>query len=184
MRHPLPWLLCLVLAIALAPTIGAEEGFRPLKIGERVPALAMPDLKGGQIKVGEGEPLTLLNVWATWCGPCRQEFPELQGIHDDYRARGLRVVAVSIDAGSREPVRRFVALRKVTFRIGHDANSAVPRVLQTVGVPETFLIDRDGRLLWHKAGALRNGATDARAAIDAALVMPHLGGRPVRRTGQ
>lgn len=168
MRSPRGWLAVVVLVAGCRAR--GDQAFRPLAVGEPAPRYAVRTLAGDSARVGvAGQPLTLVNVWATWCIPCREEFADLERLHGDYRARGLRVLAVSIDQGGDADVRTFVAEKYATFLIGRDADGDIQRVFQTVGVPETFLIAGDGKLLWRKIGALRNGAPDARQAIDAAL---------------
>ena len=89
--------------------------------------------------------VVLLNVWATWCLPCRTERPSIQALHDRFGARGLKVVAVSIDnAGFDDAIRQFRDQYGLTFEILHDASGAIKRDYQTTGVPETFVIGRDG----------------------------------------
>lgn len=90
----------------------------------------------------------LLNVWATWCDPCRDEMPTLQRLHIAYAPRGLRIVAVSIDdAGQVGLIREFAAEHGLTFDILHDARGAIMRQYPVRGVPQTFLISRDGRIV-------------------------------------
>jgi peroxiredoxin len=91
--------------------------------------------------------VVLLNVWATWCPPCREEMPSLQALHETLADRGLRVVAVSIDdPGSEADIREFVQEHALTFEILHDPASAIMNSYRVGGVPQTFLIDRDGRI--------------------------------------
>jgi thiol-disulfide isomerase/thioredoxin len=110
-----------------------------------------------------------VNVWATWCTSCREEFADLERLHRDYGSRGVRVVAVSVDESGDERVARFARTEGVTFTVAHDAEGRIQRLYQTVGVPETYLVSGDGKLLWRHGGALRNGAPEAREAIDRAL---------------
>jgi thiol-disulfide isomerase/thioredoxin len=150
-----------------------DGAFRPLAVGDAVPAYAAAVVGAGagdSVRVAAGsQPLTLVNVWATWCTACREEFDDLERLHREYGARGVRVVAVSVDDGSDEKVARFARAEKVTFAVAHDAGGRVQRLYETVGVPETYLVSTDGKLLWRKAGALSHGAPEARAALDAAL---------------
>jgi peroxiredoxin len=115
-----------------------------------------------------GQPL-LLNVWATWCDPCREEMPSFERLFRDYRERGLRIAAVSIDEpGSEELIRDFVRENGLTFDILHDPNSAIMRQYQVRGVPETFLISSRGEIIATRFAAdwslLRN-----RALVDSLL---------------
>jgi cytochrome c-type biogenesis protein len=89
----------------------------------------------------------ILNVWATWCDPCREEMPSLQRLYDTYRERGLRVVAVSVDdRGTEGLIREFVADHGLTFDVVHDPQSAIMTAYQVRGVPQTFLVSADGRI--------------------------------------
>ena len=94
-----------------------------------------------------GSPV-LLNVWATWCDPCRDEMPSMQLLYDAYRERGLRVVAVSIDDEGSDPlIREFVAEHHLTFDVLHDRKSEIMPGYQVRGVPQSFLISASGRIL-------------------------------------
>jgi cytochrome c biogenesis protein CcmG, thiol:disulfide interchange protein DsbE len=154
---------------ALAGCGNAAERFRPVAVGEPVPAVAVRTLGGDSARVGPGEPLTLVNVWATWCVPCQREFGDLERLHRAYGGRGLRVLAVSIDKGSDEDVREFAREHGATFVIGRDPEDDVRTQFQSIGVPESYLVAADGRLLWRQFGAFPEGAAAARAAVERAL---------------
>ncbi len=94
-----------------------------------------------------GHPV-LLNVWATWCDPCREEMPSIERLHRDYHPRGLRIVAVSIDdAGNEELIREFAKNHDLTFDILHDPKSDIMPQYRVLGVPQTFLISRDRQIV-------------------------------------
>ena len=93
-----------------------------------------------------GAPL-LVNVWATWCDPCREEMPSLERLYREYRDRGLRVVAISIDDGGQvDLINEFVSEHGLTFIVLHDPKGAIMRQYPVRGVPQTFLISRDGAI--------------------------------------
>jgi thiol-disulfide isomerase/thioredoxin len=158
-----------VLLLALGACKSSDAKFRPLAAGEPVPTFTVRTLAGDSASVGPGEQLTLLNLWATWCGPCQEEFPELEQLHRDYQGKGLRILAVSVDLGNDANVREFADDHGATFTIGRDGEGRMQRLYQTVGLPETFLIAPDGTLLWRHFGALRPGAVELRRRIDQAL---------------
>ncbi len=91
--------------------------------------------------------VVLLNVWATWCGPCRTEMPSIEALHKALGPKGLHVVAVSIDdPGKRDDIRKFAKDFGLTFEILHDSTQAIQQAYQTTGVPETFIIAADGTI--------------------------------------
>ncbi len=89
--------------------------------------------------------VVLLNVWATWCLPCRVEMPSIEKLHEQYGPKGLKVVAVSIDdPGTDAQIREFVKSFGLTFQILHDPKNVISADYQVGGYPETFVIGRDG----------------------------------------
>jgi cytochrome c biogenesis protein CcmG, thiol:disulfide interchange protein DsbE len=89
--------------------------------------------------------VVLLNVWATWCPPCVVEMPSIEHLYHDYGPQGLKVVAISIDdAGTDSTIRAFARDHGLTFEILHDPTGAIEKDYQTTGVPETFVIGKDG----------------------------------------
>ena len=153
--------------------VGEPERFQPLATGQPAPAYAVRTLSGDTVHVGAAAlgaaGPTLLNVWATWCIPCQREFPELQRLHERYGARGLRVLAVSVDRGGDDKVAAFVRDHGATFTIGHDPDAQVQERYQTMGVPESFLIAADGTLLWRRVGELPASDPTLAAAVEQAL---------------
>src|SRR5690606_20971480 len=92
--------LALVLCVAVLVTAcGGGNEFAPLQRGDEAPAYGARTLNGDTLALTslDGRPV-MLNVWATWCPPCREEMPALQTLHERYDTRGLAVVAVSLDA--------------------------------------------------------------------------------------
>lgn len=118
------------------------------------PAYAIATLSGDSLTVGPGESLVLLNVWATWCASCKEEFALMDTLLARHGPDGLRVVAVSVDAGSVQPVLDVAEQYAVTFEIAHDPAGIIERRFPALGVPASYLIGRDGRLLWKHVGML------------------------------
>jgi thiol-disulfide isomerase/thioredoxin len=88
--------------------------------------------------------VTLVNIWATWCVPCRAEMPAMERVYQDLAPRGFKIAAVSIDEGNPDDVREFGQELGLTFDLLHDRSTTVRRIYQTTGVPESFLVNRDG----------------------------------------
>lgn len=167
---------CLALAALLALT--ACEG-KPQRADAPAPAPAGPLAPAFTGRSLDGEPfdlaglrgqVVLLNVWATWCEPCRQEMPELQALHTRHRAQGLTVVGVSVDAARLGPeVRRMVEDFGLTYPNVHDGRNTIGPAFKVVGYPTSFLIDRAGAIVWRRDGLLEPGDAELAAAIAGAL---------------
>ena len=118
-----------------------------------VPEFELPLLGGGTLSSDElkGRPV-VINVWASWCGPCRQEAPEFERIWKAYRGRGLRVIGVNTQ-DTDEGARRFVDEYGVTYPIVRDAEQSLYRDLTDIdGLPQTFFINEDWRFVAQESG--------------------------------
>lgn len=114
--------------------------------------------------------VVLLNIWATYCVPCRVEMPSIEDLQQKMADRGLHIVAVSIDVPSKtQAIRDFVKHYGLTFQVLHDPDGKIADTYQTTGVPETFVIGRDGVIRKKIIGAtLWN--TDANRALVSQLL--------------
>ncbi|HEX7833167.1 MAG TPA: TlpA disulfide reductase family protein [Thermoanaerobaculia bacterium] len=146
----------------------------PVQIGTEVGA-TMPEysatmLDGSKFDLAaKRDKVVLLNVWATWCGPCRFEIPELQRLHNEYAAKGLEVVGVSVDESGVEAVKEFVDKEKMTYPVALDPEGKIATLLQTSVLPTTVLIGKDGRVLWKKAMVVTENDPELKKAIESAL---------------
>lgn len=116
--------------------------------------------------------VTLVNIWATWCLPCRDEMPSMQALYDSLAGRGFRIAAVSIDEGSPEDVVAFAQKLGLTFDILHDRSGTIERLYQTTGVPESFLLDRRGILVKRVIGAHDWSSAANRSTVERLLAQP------------
>ena len=150
-----------LLAALLACRDNGEGAARPPEIGTPAPSYRAVTLAGDSVSLAQSRGrVTLLNVWATWCHPCRDEIPVLQALHERYAARGLDLVGVSVDArGEQQTIREFADDFGMTYALWHDPDERVQSTFLAVGVPATFLIDREGILRWRHVGPVR--ATDS-----------------------
>jgi thiol-disulfide isomerase/thioredoxin len=149
-----------------------SSAFRPIDVGAPAPGYAVRVFGGDSLHVGPGAaaPLTLLNIWATWCIPCRHEFPELERLYTTYGGKGLAVVGVSVDAGGTDDrVTRTARDLGGTFPIARDPDGRIQDVFRAIGVPETFLIGRDGTLLWRHPGDISSQVADLERVITSQL---------------
>jgi thiol-disulfide isomerase/thioredoxin len=161
------WLL---IAMVLGCGAGDRDVRRP-EIGQPVPAYGAVTLDGDSVSLTHVRgSVTLLNVWATWCHPCREEIPVLQALHERYAARGFEVVGVSVDGrGEEATIREFARDFGMTYDLWHDPEERVQSTFLAVGVPATFLIDRGGVLRWRHVGPIRATDTTLVREIERAL---------------
>jgi cytochrome c biogenesis protein CcmG/thiol:disulfide interchange protein DsbE len=140
-------------------TAGAVIGVRlaphAVEVGSRIPPFTAVDITTGDsvaLASFEGS-VVLLNIWATWCEPCRAEMPSMQRLYESFGPQGLKVVAVSVDQADVQVVRDFQREYGLTFDILQDRSRAIERVFQTTGVPESFVLDREGTIRKRVIGA-------------------------------
>ncbi len=140
--------LVLIPAIAIAIVLGFTSigiANDDLGVGSEAPEFRAVDLTTQdtvRLADYEGE-VVLLNLWATWCAPCREEMPSMERLYNILGPEGLKIVAVSVDFGSDE-VEEFVDEFGLTFDILYDGTQQIDQIYQTTGLPESFVIDRHG----------------------------------------
>ncbi|HEX7051114.1 MAG TPA: TlpA disulfide reductase family protein [Longimicrobiales bacterium] len=158
-----------ILFAGLAAACGGASP--PGQVGAPAPDYAATTLAGDSVALADWRgDAVLLNIWATWCPPCREEIPELQALHETYAPRGLRVVGVSVDAaGADRTVREFVHEFGVDYQILRDPAERVSVAFATRGVPTTVLVGPEGTVLWRHLGPIRADDPALREAIDQAL---------------
>lgn len=154
------WMIGVILGLIIFLIGGGwffRDMFLPVEVGNQAPDFVATDLNGNPVQLADlrGE-VVLLNIWATWCAPCREEMPSMQRLEDKLGAEGLHIVAVSIDApiGRVAPggqpggdVAAFGEEMGLSFPIWLDPAGAIQRIYSTTGVPESFVIDRHGTIV-------------------------------------
>jgi cytochrome c biogenesis protein CcmG, thiol:disulfide interchange protein DsbE len=166
------WLLVLgVLAgllIAGAALVFYGPEVDPVAVGNKAPDYRAMDLRTGDsvnVRSRYHGHVTLVNIWATWCAPCRVEMPAMQRLYDSLSGRGFRIAAVSIDQEGPSVVRDFANGLGLTFDILHDRSGEIQQAYQTTGVPESFLLDTNGVIMKRIIGA-----HDWASPVDQALI--------------
>jgi thiol-disulfide isomerase/thioredoxin len=114
---------------------------------------ALPDVTGRLVRLTDlrGRPV-LINFWATWCYPCREEMPSLHALYTAYREQGFIVVAVATDTGGRDTVAPFVQQYGLTFPVVLDPHNTLGERLQVAGLPTSYVLDRQGRIVSVEVG--------------------------------
>lgn len=117
----------------------------PVDIGSEAPDFSFPLLGGGEAKLSDyrGQ-VVLVNVWATWCNPCREEMPSMERLYRSLKGQPFVILAVSIDTRESTDVEPFVKQLGLSFPILLDGDKEITGLYHTSGVPESFIIDKDG----------------------------------------
>lgn len=126
--------------VLLTATVAAYAGQAP------APDFTLKSDTGENIRLSElrGE-VVLINFWASWCGPCRQEMPILSELHDKYKAMGFTVLAVNVEENSSK-ARKLLRDMPVSFPVLYDNDSNVSKQYNVVAMPSTVLVDRNGNM--------------------------------------
>jgi peroxiredoxin len=144
--------LSLLLALNLALPVFAmgeiSPGRSPAQKPRVAPDFTLKDLFGNEVKLSSlrGK-VILLNFWATWCPPCRNEMPHLQELYQTLRGKDFEMLAVSIDYTGKNTVAQFINNNGYTFRVLLDVNNKAASLYNVTGIPATFIIDKKGRIV-------------------------------------
>jgi len=134
-------LASIVVATALTLAAGA-----PPKVGDPAPAFSLRDLSGQTLDLASYRgKVVLIDFWATWCVPCREEIPHFVALQDKYRARGLVVIGISMD-DTEPPVRAFYQKYGMNYPVAMGDAKLADRFGGILGLPVAFLVDRGGRI--------------------------------------
>ncbi|MDN5871144.1 MAG: TlpA family protein disulfide reductase [Nitrococcus sp.] len=168
------WLFGGAAVVLLVIVLVASIGWVVLS-GAGAPGRPVPDYDARvlgtqrEVALAELDGVSLLNMWATWCGPCRREMPALQAIYERYADEGLRVIGVNVDtSASDEDIAEFAEAIGVTFEIWRDPQNEFIEAFRAMGVPQTYLI-AGGRILRHWQGRMNPMAPENLTSIKTAL---------------
>lgn len=162
---------CALLVSGALVGCGEAGGADRVVVGEPAPLYSAQRMDGTPVGLADyrGE-VVLLNVWATWCKPCRAEIPALETLHLAYAARGLVVTGVSIDAHDDTlAIAGFARELGASYMLWHDPDDRVSTTFLSIGVPSTYLIDRDGVLRWRHLGVVKADDPALLEALETAL---------------
>ena len=138
-----------------------------------VSVVPLKDVKGASFKLADffGK-VAVINLWATWCGPCRREIPELVKLNKEFHSRGVEMIGLSTEDpnASAEKVRKFIQDFQIDYRIGWaPVEVGAPLMQGHQSIPQIFVISRDIRILKHFVGFSPSYASQLRQVIEEAL---------------
>ena len=141
----------------MAGLLGLAGAAGLVRVGRHTPAVApdfsVTDLRGQAVRLSafRGK-VVFLNLWATWCAPCREEMPSMGRLYERLKDRDFALLAVSQDEEGKRAVEPFVRELRLAFPVLLDPEHQVGDRYEVTGYPETFLIDRNGRVVEHVIG--------------------------------
>lgn len=163
-----------VIANVPAPTPAPAAPPALTELPPQVSVAPLKDVNGSSFKLADffGK-VMVVNLWATWCGPCRREIPELVKLHKEFHSRGVEIVGLSTENpdASAEKVRKFIQDFQIDYRIGWAPGEvAAPLMQGHEAIPQIFVISRDGWILKHFVGfSAANTEAELKQALEDAL---------------
>ena len=142
----------------MGPQVGVGVFTEPSN-GLAAPDFSLPSLNGDLVNLSDMRGrFVILNFWATWCGPCRYEIPELKKLQAELGQKGLEVVGIAVDEGpsNEQDVRSFVAEKAIEYPIVLDPEGRILLLLESSTVPTTVLLDKNGQVAWSSVGVVQS----------------------------
>ena len=122
-----------------------------LDMGSQAPDFELPGTQGSVMLSKTQGKVIYLDFWASWCGPCRESFPWMNAMQAKYKDQGLQVIAINLDANN-EDAKKFLAQHSAQFTVLFDPKATMPRQYGVKGMPTSFLIGKDGKVLVQHKG--------------------------------
>lgn len=171
------WLIVIavVLALALGTWKMVISAPASIQLGVVAPDFTATDLATGKpvsLYNKYHNQVTLVNIWATWCDPCKEEIPAMDSLYRALGSKGFHIVAVSVDEGSNDVVKQFAKDYHISFDVLHDQPGKIKTTYQTTGVPESFLIDKHGRIVKMVPRAHPWNSAESRHLVETLLAEP------------
>jgi len=145
----------LLLIVLLAMPVVSACGMG--KVDEKVESagdFTLKDLKGKDVTLSHKKgKIVLLNFWATWCPPCREEMPSMEKLHNKYKGKDFEIIAVAMDPKGEKTVKPYIEEQGFTFTVLIDEKGTVSDMYRAYAVPMTFILGRDGAVLDKVIGA-------------------------------
>ena len=159
--------ICALFLVAAIMGAGCTKRQTPATEGELAPDFTLNDLSGRPVQLSSlrGK-VVLLNFWATWCPPCREEVPSMVVLNQAMQGKAFQMLAVSVDEGGKDAVESFFRKGGVALPTLLDADGKVSRLYGTTGVPETFILDGKGVIVKKVMGPMDWSSSEVIAALN------------------
>ena len=135
--------------------------------GSQAPDFSVKDLSGAEVKLSslKGQ-VVMVNFWATWCPPCKEEIPSMMKLDKSMAGKPFKMLAISIDEGGKEAVAAYFKKSGLSLPAYLDTDAKVSQLYGTTGVPETFIVDKTGKIQKKIVGGMDWSSPDVIAFMD------------------
>jgi peroxiredoxin len=149
--------IVLIFAFVMGALGGGEKKEKKQQrpsIGEAARDFTFPDLEDREVSLSDffGDKVVFVNIWATWCTSCKKELPTVQKMYEKFKGDDFEVLAVSIDAIGKKAVTQFMKEYGLTFPALLNTTGSIQMLYGTTGVPESFIIDKKGKVAYVEIG--------------------------------
>ena len=165
----------LILFCPIFSAYGDENLFLKLKVQpmrdkKKAPEFSLEGLGGRKVELRNFKgKIIFLTFWATWCGPCKEEMPSIEALHQHFKGKDFVVLTVAVDLEGAIPVEKFIAKHGYTFYVLVDSKNQILDLYRVAGIPMTFLIDKKGRIIGKALGP-RNWKSPEALALFSMLI--------------
>jgi peroxiredoxin len=152
-------------------------------VGSPAPDFELRDLSGRLVRLSAHQGrVVLLNFWATWCGPCKDEMPSMERLYHEFDPKQFEILAVSMDAQGPSITRPFIESFALTFPVLHDTDLRVAAQYGARAIPATFVLNREGVIVWRFFGGPLNWQSPEQHAVIQKLIEQRPPGPPAGQT--
>jgi peroxiredoxin len=174
-----------LLVLVLGAIAGLQYMQRRPGTGYAAPDFALPDLQGKLYRLSDYRGrVVFLNLWATWCPPCRMEMPNMEALYKRLAHRDFVMLAVAEDEGGAAPVRSFVRDVGLSFPVLLDPEATLSPRYGATGYPETFIINRNGQVVNHTIGPAEWDSEQMVAYFEQLLAAPQVAEKDEDASGE